>query len=130
MTHGQLLEDVRALLSEIISNENLNRTFFVREAAFNGRGAMSEMGIFEVVGITNWLLNSIGKEWEQIYPVSVKKLITGYGKADKKEVADALRLYVGERNYKTDDESDATAVAIAWLIQQGQIAQKQEDHEG
>ena len=62
-----------------------------------------------------------GKEWYSIYPVTIKKLITGNGRAMKEEVAECLEKYIGKQDYKCDDESDAAAVAISWLIQQGQI---------
>ena len=48
----------------------------------------------------------------------MKKLLTGSGKALKSEVALALESYVGTQKYETDDESDAVAVGIAWLIQE------------
>jgi len=48
----------------------------------------------------------------------VKKLLTGSGKASKTEVAMALERYVATQQYETDDESDAVAVGLAWLIQQ------------
>ena len=66
------------------------------------------------------------QEWFEIYPVTVKRLVAGSGKAEKKDVADALLKYVGEQEYLNDDESDATAVAVAWLIQNHQIQEAQE----
>lgn len=32
-------------------------------------------------------------------------------------VANALKQYVGALHYETDDESDAVAIGIAWLIE-------------
>ncbi len=128
VSHGELLDGIMKHLQGLLENEDPAKTFFVREAAFNSRGAQSEIGIFEGVGMTTWVLWKFGAEWQQIYPVSVKKLVTGSGKADKQQVADALKKYVGEHTYASDDESDATAVGIAWLIQQGQIQSIQEDN--
>ena len=85
----------------------------------------SERSLSKVVGLMDWVLWQQHKtEWQSIYPVTVKKLVTGSGKATKEEVADALHFYIGKQDYKCDDESDAAAVAIAWLIQQGQLKQK------
>ena len=68
-------------------------------------------------------------EWDEIYPVSIKKLLTENGKAEKHEVAEALKAYLGEMDFKNDDESDAAAVGIAWMIQNNQIKQHiQEEH--
>ena len=48
-------------------------------------------------------------------------MITGSGKANKQDVADSLERYVGKVQYGTDDESDAVAVGIAWLIGEGYL---------
>lgn len=124
-THGQILDEIMSGMDALISScedEESLPTFFVREKAFNSRAAMSEIGIFKVVGIADWLMwKRLQSEWHEIYPVSVKKCITNSGTADKAAVADHLRYYVGDHTYPTDDESDATAVGIGWLIQQGQL---------
>ena len=54
----------------------------------------------------------------EIAPSTVKKALTGTGRAVKSEVAAALEQYVGSHEYATDDESDAVAVGITWLISQ------------
>ena len=41
--------------------------------------------------------------------------------AEKDEVASALEQFVGVQDYACDDESDAVAVAIAWLLQKNLI---------
>ena len=43
--------------------------------------------------------------------------MAGSSTAEKEEVAAALEQFVGKREYACDDESDAVAVGIAWLIQ-------------
>lgn len=48
-------------------------------------------------------------------------MITGSGKASKQDVADSLERYVGKVQYSTDDESDAVAAGIAWLIGEGYL---------
>ena len=57
----------------------------------------------------------------EIAPTTVKKLLTGSGKASKEEVAAALERFVGKQEYAVDDESDAVAVGIAWLASQNLI---------
>lgn len=58
-----------------------------------------------------------GLEFEELAPLAVKRLVTGNAKATKEQVAKCLEAYVGKREYRCDDESDAVAVGIAWLIQ-------------
>lgn len=132
---GQILNELLKALAFFIPDEEAGNavTFYVREKYISSHNSTYESSIYEAVGITDWFLWGLGKTWEEIYPVTIKKLITGNGHADKAEVAAALEAYVGEREYATDDESDAVAVAIAWLIQQGQLkppAPKEEESDG
>ena len=55
-------------------------------------------------------------EFVEIAPTTVKKTLTGSGKAGKEEVAAVLERYVGRQEYATDDESDAVAVGVTWMI--------------
>jgi crossover junction endodeoxyribonuclease RuvC len=52
----------------------------------------------------------------------VKLLVVGRGKAEKDEVAEAVRELTGYReDFIADDRSDAAAVGLAWAIQNGLI---------
>jgi len=123
--HGELLEEIRRGFIDIAFMRSLN-TFFVRETEIMHMKVPSERSLSKVVGLMDMMLWKIShKEWFSIYPTTVKKLITGSGKAEKNQVAKDLEYYIGKQDYKCDDESDAAAVAIAWLIEQGQIKQKE-----
>jgi crossover junction endodeoxyribonuclease RuvC len=55
-------------------------------------------------------------------PSKVKLIVAGKGKAEKDEVADAVRQwtqYTG--SFDNDDQSDAAAIALAYLIREGAI---------
>jgi crossover junction endodeoxyribonuclease RuvC len=61
---------------------------------------------------------------EILVPSTIKKTLTGDGKADKAKVADSVRKYLrlpDDYAFGTDDESDAAAVVLAWLIREGMI---------
>lgn len=61
---------------------------------------------------------------DEINAATVKRLIGGHGKADKDEVADGVRriLRLGDDyTFATDDESDAAAIVLAWLIEAEEI---------
>jgi len=62
-----------------------------------------------------------GRIFDEIHPKTIKKLVADDQLAEKDAVAAALPQFVGEREYACDDESDAVAVGIAWLLQQGKI---------
>lgn len=94
-----------------------NVDVYVREKAFS-RFARETQVLNKVVGIADLVA------WQQsmaifneIAPTTVKKLLTGSGKAEKVTVAKALERYLDTQVYKTDDESDAAAVGVAWLLQ-------------
>jgi len=124
-SHGQLLDEIGRAFVNMIPEDG-TKIYFVREKAFNARAAQSEMGIYKVVGLTDWLLYKLKEDWHELYPVSVKKLVTGSGKADKAQVASSLAYYFGEHEYPNDDESDAAAVAAAFLIQHNIFKQQDE----
>lgn len=127
---SEILKEIYDSLLKTIVATSVCPTYFVREHAFNSRGAMSEIGIFEVVGIADLALWEKAKqEWFEIYPVSVKKLVTGSGKSDKQQVADCVKKVFGQTEFKNDDESDAAAVALAWLIQNKQVKVEEEANE-
>ena len=127
---GQMLTEIANCLHAIL-HEADRPVYLVREKSINnclGRmahsGSAARSGISEVVGVTDYIAwIDIQKEWDELYPVSIKKQITGSGKAEKETVAKAVSAYIGEQSFKNDDESDAAAVALAWLIAENQIKQ-------
>lgn len=128
--HGLLLDEIQRHATAIFIRDKELKTFYVREQGFIGsKGAMAQMAKFKVVGIMDLLAQRCGQKWYQILPVTVKKYVTGNGKAQKQQVQKALSYYVGERQYNNDDQSDATAVAIAWLIKNNQIKQHDQNAE-
>jgi crossover junction endodeoxyribonuclease RuvC len=129
-THGQILREIMSNFDKFISiskqaedNAEENRFYFVREKMILNKKVPSERDVAKVVGIMDYYLDK--QEWHEIYPVTIKCLIAGSGRAEKSEVATSLRSYVGDLKYRNDDESDATAVAVAWLIQNHQIKEIQ-----
>ena len=111
-SHGKLLSGIYGLLCAISDGIDV----FVREKAFS-RFPKETQAISKVVGIadqTAW--QKCQAVYHEIAPTTIKKMITGSGKASKQDVADSLERYVGKVQYRTDDESDAVAVGIAWLI--------------
>ena len=122
-THGQILTEIYDIFyNKVVQNINMGHWFYVREKMVMNKKVPSERDVAKVVGLMDFMLGE--KEWYEIYPVTIKKLVAGSGKAEKTEVAEALEKYVGKQEYKCDDESDATAVGVAWLIQQGQIKEQ------
>lgn len=116
--HGQILAEIYDLITELA----VDVAVFVREKGFS-RFPHETQALFKVVGIADlaaW--KTCQTEFVEIAPTTVKKQLTGSGKASKEEVAAALETYVSMQTYESDDESDALAVGIAWLIQDRLLA--------
>ncbi len=125
--HGELLNDINSLFINAVFPYQ-GTLFFVRETEVMNLKIPSERNVSKVVGLMDFVVWRLASaEWNSIYPVTIKKLIAGSGKATKEEVAASLEKYVGKQNYKCDDESDAVAVGIAWLIQQGELKEIDND---
>lgn len=93
----------------------------MRERGF-ARFAAETQCLYKVVGVTDMVLwRKKQAVFHEIAPLSVKKLVTGSGKASKADVAGALERYVGKQTYACDDESDAVAVGLAWWLQNGYL---------
>lgn len=100
---------------------------FIRERGVITRHAEALM-LGKVVGVIDLALENLssGRTFDELPPLTVKKQVTGSGRAKKDEVAAALPQYVGNQTYETDDESDAVAVGIAWLLKNGYEVKKRE----
>ncbi|UKS30190.1 crossover junction endodeoxyribonuclease RuvC [Paenibacillus sp. HWE-109] len=108
-----------------------HRPFYavVREDFTSGRNKRATQTIFNSWVAADRALHTFGYEVldlkPPLSPTSVKKIVTGNGKAEKPEVAAAVRniLRLGD-DYKFAtgyDDSDACAVALAYLISKGLI---------
>jgi crossover junction endodeoxyribonuclease RuvC len=116
-SHGELLADIFDLLTELAADA----TVFVRERGFS-RFPHETQALYKVFGVADLAVWRCGKAaFHELAPTAIKKLLTGSGKATKEEVAAALERYVGRQCYATDDESDAVAAGLAWLIQTNRI---------
>ena len=95
----------------------------VRERGFS-RHTANTQSLFKVVGVNDLLIyEQLGiPQVHEIPPTTVKKLITGDGKASKESVDICLRSYLVDEQkdvvFATDDCSDAVAVGIAWLLKE------------
>lgn len=98
----------------------------VRERALDKQGGPQKSRTIEVlhkvVGVADLYAYGFGgRQFEEVPPQTVKKALTNNANAEKDEVAAALEQFVGKREYACDDESDAVAVGISWLIQQHKL---------
>lgn len=109
---GYRLTQIHSVADRLLKRYKFDAIVF--EKGFN-KFAVATQQIQRTVGMLLFTLyrNDI-EDIEEIAPTSVKKYITGDGKASKEKLADHLIYYVGEIKYKTNDESDAVGVGIAY----------------
>lgn len=135
-TRGQKLEEISEGFYDFIKNDINENCYFVREAVVNNgshsplNAASTRTGLSEVVGVMDLVLwQKAKKEWEEFYPATIKKEISGNGRADKQAVASAVLEYIRGIEFINDDESDAAAVALTWLTKNGYIDHKIKENE-
>ena len=116
---GKRLSQIHDHVEEILKRHHITDVVF--EKGFN-KFAVATQQIQRTVGLIYFTLyrNSL-TDINELSPTSVKKYISGSGKASKEDLATALNKWVGEQTYKTNDESDAVGVGLAYGIQKGWI---------
>jgi crossover junction endodeoxyribonuclease RuvC len=101
----------------------------VREDFTSGRNKRATQTIFSAWAAADKALAAYGYQAEDLKPAlsppSVKKYVTGSGKAEKYEVAENVRLYLrlpdGYKWRTGYDDSDACAVGLSYLLREGLI---------
>lgn len=91
---------------------------------FQGRSSRQNHPVFSAWGAIDQALNKFGLNFTTpaISQSRVKRLVVGSGKADKDEVAEAVRRLTGYTGpFVVDDCSDAAAIALAYAIENGLI---------
>ncbi len=113
-------------LATMIAHEYAPFDKVIREHFTKGRNKRSTQTVFGAWAAIDIALMKYGyKVDEEITPSSVKKIVTGDGTADKDKVEEYVREWLTlpeEFTFKSDDESDAIAVGLAYLINEGVIA--------
>lgn len=115
--HGQVLCEISAVFGKLLYTAP--NALVIREKAFS-KFAQETQTLNKVTGITDMMLwSAFQQTFIELTPTQIKKHTTGDARADKTHVAASLSAYVGEHDYDCDDESDAVAVAVAYLIMEG-----------
>lgn len=113
--HGKKLLNIHLQLTQLFSEFQIDAV--VREKGFS-RFPAATQALFRVVGISDFVVEKEIQQSITEYSVTtVKKAITGNGKADKQEVALKIQDYLTEEmQFAVDDESDSLSVAICHYL--------------
>lgn len=105
------LEDIFDSLSEIVVATKPE--MMAIEQLFFARNVTTAMSVAHARGVAMLVGKKAGLPIEEYTPLQIKQTLTGYGKADKKQVQEMVRLQLGLSEVpKPDDCADALAAAI------------------
>ena len=105
------LEDIFDSLTEIITETT--PTVMSIEKLFFARNVTTAMSVAHARGVAMLTGRKAGLPIAEYTPLQIKQTLTGYGKADKKQVQEMVRLQLGLHEVpKPDDCADALAAAI------------------
>jgi crossover junction endodeoxyribonuclease RuvC len=121
-SHGYRLFQIYNHLKEIYEEFEGRINFVVSEKGFS-RHARTTQILYMVHGVARVISHMEGFEVEELSPTTVKAKVGGSGKASKEQLADAVRgFFLEELTFKNDDESDAVAVGLCFLIDKGVLS--------
>jgi len=109
--HDERLEDIFDSLTDIIKQTKPDAMSV--EKLFFSQNITTAMTVAEARGVVLLVGRKAGLPIFEYTPQQIKQSITGYGKADKKQVQEMVRLQLGLKEVpKPDDCADAIATAI------------------
>ncbi|RYF28892.1 MAG: crossover junction endodeoxyribonuclease RuvC [Chloroflexi bacterium] len=105
------LEDIYDGLTEIIAETKPE--IMSIEKLFFGQNVTTAMSVAQARGVAMLAGRKGALPIAEYTPMQIKQTLTGYGKADKKQVQEMVRIHLGlTETPKPDDCADALAAAI------------------
>lgn len=96
------------------------------EKLFVREHVTTALSVGQASGVAMLSLARFGLEVGEYTAVQVKQAICGYGKAEKRQVQEMVKLLLGlERRPQPDDAADALAVAICHLHSDSMLSRSQ-----
>jgi len=109
--HDERLEDIYDSLTDIIAETKPDVMSI--EKLFFAQNVTTAMTVSQARGVAMLAGRKGGLTIAEYTPLQIKQTLTGYGKADKKQVQEMVRLQLGLSEVpKPDDCADALAAAI------------------
>lgn len=111
------LEEIYNGLSEIIEETKPQAASI--EKLFFARNVTTAMSVSHARGVAMLVARLAGLPIAEYTPLQIKQTLTGYGKADKKQMQEMVRLQLGLKEIpRPDDAADALAAAITYAMMQ------------
>jgi crossover junction endodeoxyribonuclease RuvC len=113
---GRRLQEIYRGLTEL--TEEWQPSVAAVEELFFSSNVRTAMAVGQARGAALLALADSGVDSAEYTPLAIKQAITGYGKADKAQVQEMVRLLLSlDEVPRPDDAADALAVAICHLHQ-------------
>lgn len=104
---AEIAHDVEALITQF------NPTALIIEELFFAQSTTTALKVAEVRGMIRMIAARKGMKVIEVKPIEVKLALTGYGRADKKQMQQMVKeVFCLKHIPKLDDAADA--LAIAW----------------
>lgn len=105
------LEEIYSSLKQIIA-ETKSDTMSI-EKLFFAKNVTTAMAVSHARGVAMLAGRKAGLKIAEYTPLQIKQTLTGYGRADKKQMQEMVRIQLGLKAVpKPDDAADALAAAI------------------
>jgi crossover junction endodeoxyribonuclease RuvC len=104
----EIARDVRTLFEKYQPEE------MVIESLFFAKNTTTALQVAEVRGVLLLLAEERGMPVKEVKPVEVKLALTGYGRADKKQMQEMIKTVLGLKKVPQPDDA-ADALAIVWV---------------
>lgn len=105
------LEEIYDSLKQII--DETKPEIMSVEKLFFAQNVTTAMSVSHARGVVMLAGQQAGLEIAEYTPLQIKQTLTGYGRADKKQMQEMVRMHLGLREVpKPDDAADALAAAI------------------
>lgn len=105
--YNELKEIIAELKPDVLSVEKL----------FFAQNVTTAMSVSQARGVVLLLGRQHNMELYEYTPLQIKQALTGYGRADKKQIQEMVRVMLGLKDVpKPDDCADALAAAITYTM--------------
>lgn len=109
------LEEIYNGLSQIIAETEPDVMSI--EKLFFSRNVTTAISVAHARGVAMLAGHRAGLGIAEYTPLQIKQTLTGYGKADKQQVQEMVRMQLGLKHVpKPDDAADALAAAITYIM--------------
>jgi len=113
LNFNQRLFSISTKLNQII--KKYKPEIAVVEKLFFAKNATTAIDVGQARGVILLTLFNHGIDTYELTPLEVKRFVSGYGKADKKQIQRVVKMILGLKEIpQPDDAADALALALTW----------------